>query len=384
MSEDTGESKTEDATGFRLRKMREKGQIPRSRIFVRLAIYVSGVFIAYFLYSVFFESLYDSIKITSTYMSRSSIILDMNAIYTITIGVFLVIVVFMIALVSIGLISHIIYSKGLLIAPDLIVPKFSRISPSSNVKNIFGASQITENLIGIFKCCLWAAYAFLVLYYFYANLFATLQCGLECIPQVFTTIFIFLIGGSLVFAIVSMLIDVPLQKIFFLQNQKTTLSQNKRDRKETSGSPEIKRELRKQMRKLYSSDSYGVKPPKQDNSAKEKVDDSKNARSTHDFSKIMTEHKALCKDSYLIVGANSAVGIRFSFTDQYPVPVIVAASPQRGVGKLESEAKRLNIPILKDQPFADNLGHNHAVGSVLPDQYFQDLGKVFRDSGLFK
>lgn len=391
MSDNSSESKTHDATSFRLRKLREQGQIPKSGILIKLIIHITGMFMLFMFFDVFLSEMFKSIEIISYYISQKSIIIDFEIIKIIFKNMLYILILFNILLIFFGICSHIIYSKGLVIAPALIAPKFSKLSPIDNIKNTFKKSQITERVIGIIKCVIWCLYVVFILSLFHEKLFASLQCGFMCISLIFNEIMIFLIGGSILLALISIVIDMPMQKAFFLANQKTGLSQYKRDRKETLGSPEMRREVRKQGKKLYNSNNgnAGVDNNSQSQSQSHSQSTSDNNRKKPQhfdedkLSQIKTKHKSLCKNSFVFKGKESIVGIRFSLSDEFPIPVIVEAGSKSRFDIIETEAKKLKIPILEESNFVDELGHNHEPGSVLPEKYFPVLGEALKSTGLF-
>lgn len=387
MSENSGESKTKNATDFRLKKQRELGQIAKSRILITLVTYIIGVGLGVLFFGILLNSFVEAINVTSHYIVETNSNYNFDFSYKLISEIIIIIFTFKIILVIFGLVAHAIYSNGLIIAPNLLSPEFSKLSPVRNLKNIFEFNQIIEKLINITKCLIWIFYSYSVLYILHIDLISSLNCNILCVWSIFSEIFIFLVGGSIVFALVSLLFEIPFQKYVFIKRQKTTLSQFKRDRKETSGAPEIKRELRRKLRQLYQDENQTLSRQNSKDSAEKPISSTNKTRDKKHksaFNNVITKHKKLCKDSYLITGTRSAVGIRFSMSDQYPVPIIVAAAPISGSSKMLSDATRLGIPVLNEPNFADSLGHKHTIGSILPEEFFVELGDVLKRSGLFR
>lgn len=355
MSDDSGESKSEDASSSKLRKQRNNGQFLKSQNFPTHLKYCIGVGLLYGFYDLVvreFGNYFSKVANIISYDTQRTdvlIILDFNAL----LGMY--VLLFIIILIASVFFAHGIFSGGFPISFELIKFKFENISPGKGLKRIVGRRQQTEIWIGIFQSIVWILLALTIIYWFYESTLSTIACGLICISMVAYELFFTLIGLSLFIVTFIIILDLLIQQSLFQHEMKMTKSEATRDQKESFGDPKIKQEIRRRGYEiLFGNDSESM----------------------------VTEHKNVDDSSFVLVGNKDVVAIRFSPDDATPIPVVVSASTISDDNVILKEARKNNKTILTGEILADEIGTNVAPGSILEEVHFEALANIIKSNKL--
>ena len=243
-SEDDG-NKTEDPTPKRQGEAREKGQVAKSREVDHWVMILAGTLALSVLgpkmvsdmknlLAFYFQSAHE---LPITNLSIGPMLIKMG----IELGIAMapVLGVLIIAALGAGFLQH-----GFLVAPDLITPKFSKISPMSGFKRIFSTRGLIEFVKGTIKLALIGTFGYWLLKGDFNELeklifidhIQTLQLALKLAMKL-------LVGVLALLTIVAAL-DYGYQKFQMLQDMRMSREEIREEYKQSEGDPIVKGRLR--------------------------------------------------------------------------------------------------------------------------------------------
>ncbi|MGB5863672.1 MAG: EscU/YscU/HrcU family type III secretion system export apparatus switch protein [Sulfitobacter sp.] len=160
---------------------------------------------------------------------------------------------------STAIVITIVFNGGFLFAVKPIVPKLDRLSPQQGFKRIYGKRGWLETATGVVRISLWMISVGLTFWFSRGEILDLAMCGYHCIPDVAFRLLFTLSLIIIVLMLVAAGLDMLVQKFLFLEEQKMTESEVKKETKEQAGSPEVRKERKRQQRKATrAGTSLGV------------------------------------------------------------------------------------------------------------------------------
>lgn len=251
-----GQEKVFDASESKIRKSREKGDTPQSTEANTFMLYVSLVVVILIFGASATKKLFSSLSIM---LSRPGDIGRMalqdqdgtpfkDILSSIVFAVspfFLIPILFILA--------SLIVQQAIVVAPDKIKPKLSRISLISNAKQKYGPNGMVEFFKRLTKMLFIAVIAGIFFYQTFFNL-----AGLSVMPKHFLltemkdealllTLYMIIATGLIT------LIDLPYAQYSHLKKLRMTLQEVRDEAKENEGDPHMKRKRRAQAEAISKS-----------------------------------------------------------------------------------------------------------------------------------
>lgn len=141
-----------------------------------------------------------------------------------------------------------LYNKGVLFSLKPVAPQLNRLSVSAGLKRIYGRRGVLESATALARVVLWLGFAILVGVLPFRELLYQWSCGTECMIAETREIFILLAAGAVFFLLLAAGFDMLIQNIIYLEEQKMTETERRRERREHHGSPEVRKELKRLRR----------------------------------------------------------------------------------------------------------------------------------------
>lgn len=243
---ETDQERTEDPTEKRKQQAREKGQIARSKEMGTAFVLVSAA-VAFMWFG---DALFNGLR----EVFRQLFVLDRQQAFDTTKMFEAFATAFSQILWPIGIIFGFIlvftfignsWLGGINFSWQAMAPKFSRMSPLSGFKRMFGVQALVELVKGIAKFLVVAVSAFLLLSWQYDNI---LQISMGQMPNMMANaldilMWMFLLLCSSIFLIV--VIDAPFQLWKHQKDLRMTKQEVKDEHKDSEGSPEVKGRIRR-------------------------------------------------------------------------------------------------------------------------------------------
>lgn len=246
---ESSQDKSLPATERKIQKTREDGQTSRSRDLSHLAVIGVGGSVLLIAGPTLMEYLRRAVAQHLTF-SPSAVrdpTLMLERLGDMLLLGFVSVVLFAVV-VNIASIIFTLMSGGWIYSLKPIMPQFSRINPLSGVKNVFSKQQLITAAKNVLLTLILATIAW---FHISGGLNHIAKLPAQPTPLSLSVAADWVLTGIallvLVVFIVAM-IDVPLQKILFLQRLKMTHQEVKQEHKESEGSPELKGRIRQKQR----------------------------------------------------------------------------------------------------------------------------------------
>ncbi|BAN49953.1 flagellar biosynthesis protein FlhB [Metapseudomonas resinovorans] len=246
----SAQEKTEEASQQKLKKSREEGQVSRSKDLSTTLSLLATLLVLKFslgwlqdgLQSVFSQSWVD--------LSRSEISLeDLRLVMGHGLLLFMQLLLPLL-LTPLLVVALSLLSGGWVFAAKNFYPKLSKLDPIAGFGRMFSLQNLAELLKSLVKIAVLGLVAWWQLGDALPQLIALQRGNLhEALRGAFGLAFDATLSLLLVFVVFS-LIDIPLQRFFFMKKMRMTKQERKEEHKNQEGSPEVKSRIKQLQRQL--------------------------------------------------------------------------------------------------------------------------------------
>jgi flagellar biosynthetic protein FlhB len=251
MAEDDSQEKTEEASGRKIEKAREEGQVPRSRDLTTSVVLLLGS-IALLYYSDFMGGKFVEMTRANFVISREAIF-DPNAMighFASALYLGLVSMVPFMALMLAASIIGPVALGGWLWSGDALMPKLSRMDPMAGLKRMFSMKALMELLKASAKVTVILGTTIWLLNYYAQPMFrlSDQDIGTAIIESTKISAYALIILSACTLLIAA--VDVPLQLYEYNKKLKMSKQEVKDESKDTDGKPEVKGRIRQLQREM--------------------------------------------------------------------------------------------------------------------------------------
>jgi flagellar biosynthetic protein FlhB len=248
---ETGGDRTEEPSQRRLQEARERGQIPRSRELTNFATMIGG--------SAALAAIGGTIAAHLSQLMRRSLIIDAKSLRTTDsmaaslgdAGISAVTAVLPVfgTLVCMVLLASVVLG-GWNFSSKALTPDFSRLSPLSGIKRLFGFHGLSELVKALLKCLVVGAVCAGIVSWIFGDVLAlggmAPRAAISRGTGLLSWAFVWLSASLALVAIV----DVPLQIFQFKRALRMTRQELRDESKEMDGRPETKQRIRQMQQTL--------------------------------------------------------------------------------------------------------------------------------------
>ncbi|MBU3057603.1 flagellar biosynthesis protein FlhB [Pseudomonas indica] len=251
MSEqNSAQEKTEEASQQKLKKSREEGQVARSKDLSTTLSLLVTLFALKFSAGLFHEGLQESFRLAYLDFGHSEIGLDD---LSLILGHNLLIFIKLLAPLLITPLLVVVFSLvpgGWVFSSKNFTPKLSKLNPITGLGRMFSMQNWSELLKSVLKILVLFAIAGWLLAEATPQLIALQRTDIRtAIGSAVALAFDMTLSLLLVFVLFS-LIDIPLQRFFFLKKLRMTKQERKEEHKNQEGRPEVKARIKQVQRQL--------------------------------------------------------------------------------------------------------------------------------------
>jgi flagellar biosynthetic protein FlhB len=237
--------KTEDPTAKKLDEARKKGQVPLSREVNNFIMLLASTILIGTAASVMFADLY---HIMYAYVEQSYAMPTGPGGLSITLGVgfqkvFMVMLLPMLVLMVAAFIGP-FGQVGPLLAPELIKPDLSKISPIKGFQRLFSKRSIIEFVKGILKIGLVGLVGVIILKPYMNSIDHMVGLPIPMLMDEIKMLIIKMMIGILFVILVIAAFDLVYQRFEHMQKMRMTKQELKDEYKQTEGDPQVKARLR--------------------------------------------------------------------------------------------------------------------------------------------
>ena len=339
---DSAGDKSERASAHKLRKMREEGQVARSRdlataVGLVATLQVTALFMPDYLrkfHALFQRGLDDASGQGALDAMVSAVWTDAAVLFThMVLPLFITPVLVAVASLVPG--GWILSFKGM-------QPKFSRLSPRQNLSKFFKAKHYGDLAMSVLKA---ATVASVVYAYCKANVrhFTALpSMTLDLAVREGMALFLSGVMSIVIIFIILALIDVPLQRFFFLRGQRMSKQEVKEEHKSNEGRPEVKSRIRQIQHQLARRSVRSTVP------------------------------KA---DAVIVNPEHYAVAVRYD-THRAEAPFVVAKGVDEMAFYIREIALRHQVEVVSVPPLARAVYHTSQVNQQIPAVLYRHVAQV--------
>ena len=251
MAEDDSQVKTEEASGRKIEKAREEGQVPRSRDLTTSVVLLLGA-LALLYFSDFMGGKFVEMTRANFIISREAIF-DPNAMIGHFASAMYMGLVSMVPFMALMLAASVIGPVALggwLFSGDALMPKLSRMDPMAGLKRMFSMKALIELLKASAKVTIILGTTIWLLNHYAQPMFrlSDQDVGTAIIESTKISAYALIILSACTLLIAA--VDVPLQLFEYNKKLKMSKQEVKDESKDTDGKPEVKGRIRQLQREM--------------------------------------------------------------------------------------------------------------------------------------
>jgi flagellar biosynthetic protein FlhB len=340
---ETGGERTEEPSQRRLQEARERGQVPRSRELTVFATMIGG--------SAALVAVGGSLSAHMTEIMRHALSFDATAL-TGTDSMFT-----FLSSAGISALSALLPLFGTLVAlvivaaialggwnfsPSAMAPDFTRLSPLSGFKRLFGVHGVTELGKALLKCVVVGGVCAAIVAWLFNDV---LSLG-RMEPRAAIGRGTHLLAWSFVWLCASLaliaMVDVPLQLFQFKRSLRMTRQELRDEAKETDGRPEVKNRIRQMQQAL---------------------------------ARRRMMHKVPTADVVLVNPTHFAVALKYD-PQKWRAPRVVAKGADLVAQNIRRLAEEHRVPIFESPKLTRALYHNTDLNKEIPHGLYMAVAQV--------
>lgn len=251
MAEDDSQEKTEEASGRKIEKAREEGQVPRSRDLTTSVVLLLGA-IGLLYFSDFMGGKFVELTRANFVISREAIF-DPSAMIGHFASAMYLGLVSMVPFMALMLVASVIGPVALggwLFSGDALMPKLSRMDPMAGLKRMFSMKALMELLKASAKVTVILGTTIWLLKHYAQPMFrlSDQDVSTAIIESTKISAYALIILSACTLLIAA--VDVPLQLYEYNKKLKMSKQEVKDESKDTDGKPEVKGRIRQLQREM--------------------------------------------------------------------------------------------------------------------------------------
>ncbi|MEM9762323.1 MAG: type III secretion system export apparatus subunit SctU [Pseudomonadota bacterium] len=335
--------KTEQPTAKRLRDVRKKGQVAKSKevVSAALIIVLFGTLVA--LIGLMLDEIASMVLAPRSWHGRPFEEALEAVVNSVVITAALVVAP-IIAVAMVTAIAAHLAQFGFLLSAQALQPKLSNLSPASGVKKIFNKKNLFEFLKSIIKICFLGILLFLLIRDSIQDLTRLPHCGKACIPVLLGDLIIkVMIYTAAAYTMIAFA-DFIFQRWQFTQENKMTKDEVKREYKESEGDPHVKGHRRQLARELTQGD----------------------------MDQAVRKSRAVVTNP-----VHLAVALQYR-EGKTPLPIIAAKGQRLVAQRIVKVAVEAGVPVIENIPVARGLYETGNVKEFIPSEMLEGVVEVLK------
>jgi type III secretion protein U len=343
---DDAEEATLEPSEQRLRQLREKGQVPRSQevtgaipliavLFYIIATHQSMIdsFAIAFRDTPFFEPV--PFEERAIQAGRMMLLLTAQLVLpVIAIAIFSVIAATML---DVG---------GFLFTFQSLTPNFAKFNPVEGLKNMFKVKSLIDLVKSSIKIIIFFTCITIIVRRYMNDALWAPTCGMQCILDVGATVVIYIIIVSTFLLVGFAAIDFVVTRWLFTRDNKMTLTEMKREMKESFGDPHVRGE-RDQVRREMAETAGLVGP----NAA-----------------------------NLWVAGPDGMIGITYK-PEESGIPIVAAKGVGENFALFRARAMEKGVAIAQEPKLFAQLLETAKIGQPIPRETFTDVAQCLIRAG---
>ncbi|MEM8848927.1 MAG: EscU/YscU/HrcU family type III secretion system export apparatus switch protein [Pseudomonadota bacterium] len=328
----------------KLRKAREKGQIPMQRDTRLLVVTMGGLLFLWTSLDDVADHFMDSAAYAIALLQDPSRSYDEIIARSAAAGI-RILGKLVAILVGLLIVSSIVLNRGLVFSFDPLTPRLSHLDPAEGLKRIFSLRTLADLGKSLLRLAFAIVGIWLVLRHLGSALLYAPRCGMPCLLDVTLMLAALVLLVIVVAAVIVAVLDLPLQARLFERDQKMTKSEAKAENKDMNGAPEIRTALRR-LRREAAADRGGK--------------------------------LGVTRATLVVAGDDEAVAIRY-VKAEFGIPVIVAKI--RGSDRMDAlgnQTTALSLPVFHDADLTRRILRGARAGRPIRPTEYSDTARLIQ------
>ena len=344
---DGGESddaqKTEEPTPKKLDDSRKKGQVALSREVNNWLMLFAGTIVVVVMGPSAMSELKDIMR---SYIEKAHIMPGVpggfgyifgDAFWAV-IGVLALPLMFLMFIAFLGPFMQV----GPLIAPQVLKPDVSKISPLKGFKRLFSMRSLMEFVKGILKIAIISAVGIILIYPYFGGIEHFIGMPVPAMLEELTTLVVKLMSGILVVLMVVAVIDLVYQRYEHHKKMKMTKQEVKDEYKQTEGDPHVRAKLRQLRQEKARARMMQAVPE---------------------------------ADVIITNPTHFSIALKYN-PDEMDAPVLLAKGVDEVAMRIREVAKEHEIPLYENKPLARVLYDTVEIDQMIPAEHYQAVAEV--------
>ncbi|AOJ06528.1 type III secretion system export apparatus subunit SctU [Burkholderia mayonis] len=338
------EEKTEEPSEKKLKKVREKGQVAKSKdiadamtLAAAIGVLTAGESMLGGGLSRVMRTALDFVHGERTPQAALAALHDLAA------SAALMLLPFVAGAIVAGIVSQ-APQAGFLVTLEPVMPKFDAINPMAGIKRIFSLKSLLELVKMIVKAVVLACVMWKMMTSLFPLVVASVYEATPQLSRVLWTVLMKQLGVVVLVVTVFAAADYKIARVMFIRENRMTKEETKREHKESEGDPHTKGERRRLAREIATSAA-----PRQ----------------------------KVGQANVLVVNpTHYAVAIRYA-PDEHPLPRVIEKAVDDGALALRRHAHALGVPIVGNPPVARAL-YRIERDAAIPEELFETVAAILR------
>lgn len=344
MAEQQDQNRSEDATPFKLRRARERGQVARSTepAFLAAMMALAGFALA----------AADRIAVGLAALVRTILVTGIAAAGSGPLGVpgdgwhlFQSLALFGGTIALLVILLELIQLRGLVFSTHPLKPDFSRLNPAKGLKRLFSLRLLKETAKNVVKLAVYGTATFLTVTHGIDRL-AEVAGDTARLPALLLSIGLRLLLTYIAIAVGFAALDQLLVRRDFAKQMRMSRREVTREARDREGDPRI-RQKRKKLHTEFVRQSEGL-------------------------------DKLPGSDMVIVNPEHFAVALRYD-AQAMDAPQVSAKGRNRFALALRDRAMALGIPVIRNPPLARALFHAATAGHAIPPDQFGAVAQLYID-----
>ena len=342
MAEESGQERTESATGKRRNDFREKGQVAQSKEVTTAGLFTLSLLLWFFYLNPFWKNLEQFYILSFFRLSNLEVSAPMVVTLAWTIGVTLAKLLWPVFMVTIlvGFLSTFL-QVGPLFATKVFKPDIAKFNPIKGMQKFVSKRSAVELIKSLCKVALVGYIAYLTVENYFEEILGLVWLDLPETLIFLARLAFLIMAKTCAIMIVLAFIDFAFSKYEMEQKMKMTKQEVKEEHKDTEGNPQIKSRIRS-MQMQQARRRMMAEVPKAD----------------------------------VVITNPTHLSIAISYErETMDAPTIIAKGADHVAFKIREIAREHKIPVMENKPLARAL-YKQEIGEQVPEELFTAVAEV--------
>ena len=342
MAADQSQDKTEQPTGKKLAKERDKGNVAQSREVPSVLILACSTAVLFFGGSWMLERLRDTMRVM--YQQAGTLNMATETMHNLFWEVFFscvgILIPLMLVVMTAGVFGN-VAQFGFLITGEKLAPNLAKMNPVSGIKKLFSLRSLVELLKSMVKLTIIGGVVYLVLLRYMDRIPGLMRLSVGEILSFIGHVSFQLALYTCLILFVMAAIDFAYNKWQHTHDLKMTKQEVKDEHKQSEGDPSVKARIRSVQREMARKRMMEAVP-----------------------------------DATVVITNPTHLAVAIKYEEGMPAPVVVAKGAGFVAQKIKAIAAENDVPLVENKPLARTMFKATEIGDLIPAELYRAVAEI--------